>query len=208
LKQIGYIPIGDVKDLFSENLQETPILDKNCIYYSSSVDSKTGLKTYVLIYEFDPRSVVINFDDGTKKFKTFNIALPYVQFYLKISQDKNGNCIPLSDETYISCTKRPIKALSDQVFSLPMNNIYAEEGNICWGYNPIAKSKDPFVMARTMCNNFFTIPFNDDLVPDPSSIGGYAYWAAQTKANPMFILDANFVPHPAYDVLNILGRMR
>jgi hypothetical protein len=24
----------------------------------------------------------------------------------------------------------------------------------------------------------------------------------------MFILDANFVPHPAYDVLNILGRMR
>lgn len=185
-------PIGTITpDDFIEALQKrtsvnTGILPKDCLYMESKVITPDNTK-YLFIFEFEPKTIPYLFGKITK-----NIALPYVQFYIRC-EALNGKYI-VSDSR-ISCSNRPVFDNTTTTYSLPLHNIW-EDGRICWGRGgAITQQKDETIgqFARRVALNFFVMPATNELGPNwPTEFSNYDEWESLTKANPQFILKTKF----------------
>jgi hypothetical protein len=144
------------------------------------------------IYEITPRVVNIRYR-GRAGYVNFDLALPYVQFY--ITAEKNGDKYVFNIFS-VSCTKTPLKSLDDKIYQLPLNNTYPE-GRVCLGSMklPDAKMTDFNAFCRAVVNSYFTSDFNGDVNPTPvAGVSDYQMWQTATKKDPNFIIsEVNFV---------------
>jgi len=188
------------------------ILARDLIYYEQHQSSnKTVYKT---IYELTPRL-------GTIKFykDRYDLSLPYFQFYFSI---KILNKAILVD-SFASCSIKKLKALTDEVCAIPMNNV-GDTGYICWGSNSVDSAQlDWSSYGRSLCDQFLGSTFNDHIppyeVPPELAIGYnrhdnrthkklYENWAAITKTDPLIGLKLKYGKHPQRTAQGIVECLR
>lgn len=207
-------------EVFLDSIQsdkplESGILSKNLLYFNRKPisDSKIDVSA---IYQFDPTIISIKYEkDGV--VKNYNLGMPYLQFYCKLSIVNGKNTI--SPVAYLTCSKAPIADLTSMTYVLPMNNVRAD-GSICWGYNNTLKFQENtplFEMGRQAALAFFASTFNDHIPPtiitdldspnpNPNRMTFYDVWHAKTIENPLFMTRANL--NTCNTAKNILALLR
>jgi hypothetical protein len=187
-------PLGIINEAeFVEALAITPnftseFLHKNVLWYKKS--TLNNVVTYDVVYQFDPQIITIKRKVNEQEVNR-SISLPFVQFLYSFRMVENR---PVTNKSFISCSPKSVSSVTDQLYSVPLHNIYPD-GRICWGNgNSIDSAKmTPFEYGYKLSQRFFTSPFNTDLRPLPvSEITNYEDWENKTKANPSFIMSVGF----------------
>ena len=181
---------------------ESGMLCQNLLYFNRAQITESNIKIKA-VYQFDPAVIHLRYKDG-KNIKTYELAMPYIQFYCSLNKIAGKNALGLA--SYITCTKTRVENLSDSVYSLPLNNLSAN-GNICWGLNYALDVKEVpniFSMGRQAALTFFNSFFNNHLppyytpkelvpvLPNDEKLTFYDVWQRKTQEDPKFILSLPF----------------
>ncbi len=198
---------SDPKDIVSAIQNSMPLssglIPPECIYFERRhVHGETQHK---FLFQFQPGLKSIK-HTNVRITTVYNLAFPFLYFVIVIRETTQG-MIPHHEKCYLFCTNKPIESLDDKIFDLPINNLYQGEGRICWGDNPIkiSNNETPVQIARRICDYFFELNFNNDLMPDPvEGIVSYAGWQEESLKNPSFILNLKFKTNSCYKTLRKL----
>lgn len=146
------------------NIVKMGFSHENLKYYESQALTN-GDANHLIVLEYTPRMVPIRFKsmvDGKTVLTDYNLPMPYIQFYCIIKEIKDHRLVPNVD-SYITCTKTPVKTNNDFVYKLPMTNIHTN-GHICWGKDDVSVTDDNIIrLASKMLTSFFSLNFNNDL---------------------------------------------
>lgn len=199
LVPLGTIDSNEFIESFSDQKSITSgILNKNCIFYSRKVVSKEQTQ-HLFVFESNP--MIISMQDASRESHIYDIALPYVQGYICVSDfGPKGMSV---DRAYISCTQIPISHMSDKIYDLPVTNLY-EDSSICWGGGgdiQLKHNESISNFAFRAFNSFFTMQTNTDLNVRSRhrriSAGEWTMptWAHKTKTDPNFIMKCKLPTH-------------
>ncbi len=222
VKVKGYMEPEQLIKCLTANIPfNTGIIPRDTVYYQKISPPKGGA-THIFILELNPKVYHLNQQyrvkrpDGTygdKVYKTFKVALPYVQFVFIINEFQPG-LFTHQDIGNAFCTQKPIASLTDPLFALPLQNVTSSNGAICWGDAAVRQDKTDNLASyvRKSINNFFTAPFTDHYtVPWPKDLmapnlvqssqdmkynpePNFLEWERKTKDDPSFILKIPLTP--------------
>lgn len=215
IKVRGFLPNDEfLKELARDYAppMETGLMPRNTRYYRF-INQEKSIK-HIVVLEYQPAVVDLLFEkeippptpaDKVKmKTVTYSLAMPYIQGTFLIVE--SGGLMGIN-RSILSCTSAPLKNLNDKIYAVPLNNINASSGEICWGNNPIDQSKNdtPFTLAQQAMSMFFQAKFNKDYAPNwPENLADYDEWQKQSAENPEAILKTKFQPHGATSIAKII----
>lgn len=201
------IPEGiiDPESFFAGFVSDKPVntgfLAPNVRYYERLTNTKKNAVNHIFMFEFEPRmaSIIFHFredyqtDNGVHEEKNFDIALPYLQYFIALNEVQNK--LVINYDGYLTCTNKSVTSLADSLFQLPINNIDVY-GHICWGTSKAITHKpgeSPSQLAYRACQTFFTTPFNNHLPPRAIvEWPNYETWATKSKADPGIALKTKY----------------
>ena len=139
----------------------TPVLPTGCKVYSVN----PAQQVVRIMMERVPKMTTVTFIRNK-----YLIALPFIQFYMTFT---TGGLKPAFLELHLSCTKVPVKDLTDPIYILPLPNQFSRgDANTCTGGISLRGSTIP-ELASDMLNQYFGAPFNNDLNMDyPAPLNG------------------------------------
>ena len=129
------------------------------------------------------------------------LSWPHTQWYVK----HIGTAIT---DLYVTCTKTPIKELSDKVFILPMPNIFDYgNGGVCLGNLVVPESITFAQRVQCLLESVMQSLWNSDLPAnlEPVGLESLAAWAERSKEDPQLGLTLNYQPHRAGTFENLMA---
>jgi len=132
----------------------SPILPSNTILYKRR--NKQSMIYHSIMIELPPKIHHIRFYD-----KSFNIAYPYLYFYIQISESIGGQFAII--DAHVGSRASPLQYTSDILYIPWIPNV-GGGGRVCWGTATTKiKGKSIREACQDLINNFFNSRFNDDL---------------------------------------------
>lgn len=194
VKPIGILELEHLSEVFSKKLpSKTGFMPSSCFNLETVFGIKSGKEFYLSCHQFNPCVLELKFQVTASAYKYFTIGLPYVQFFI-IVQRYQGKYSRL-DNSYVSCTNKPIRSLNDTLYQLPLHNIYRDHLKICFGRQemPSNHNLSPAVYTEQICQDFLSSTFNSDLTPHAvTGCETYEEWAQNTSKNPNFALQVKY----------------
>lgn len=134
---------------------ESGMLPRNCIYFC-----KRGGR-FVYVIEVLAQLVNVRTRNREGQEHQYRIHIPFTQFYV------TGNPVTKAiGNIYLTATKRPLRSLSEPVFTAPYPNIHSNgRDRLCTGSMNVPAELELEAKVNVICSEFFTAAFNNDLTP-------------------------------------------
>lgn len=179
----------------SQSSISTGLMPRDCIFHFRAPADGNGKVRSVYVLEKEPKIIQITFKKGGRgsdsQIKRYRISLPFCLFFIPVIQG-------IAQELYVCCSKKKIVTVNDEVFVLPLPNMYdGGHGQLCTGGSggmKMPKGKPLHIGLNSLVKDFFTSEFNRDLsfeLPgifanvDPNNNPDFTKWEELTKENPL-----------------------
>ena len=183
----------------------TAILPIGCKAMAST--PKNG--SYVYVIERQPGITSFSFHKEKGRAETvaeYAISLPFIQFYVKLRACPMGYAF---SGLYLSCTKKPIMDMKDDIFVLPIPNVFSGgERKVCTGAIEVSMG-NPARICEELIATFFAAPSNLDLSMDyPLALckTGKGHeeclkeWQRLSEDNPLFGISADGIKDKSFSL--------
>jgi len=184
-----------LKDFMGEYLKDLPVctglLPSGLVFYAST------RKTKWHIFELTPRVIDINYSghgQGPSSVHTISLPFMFMSVVMVDNMIQEGG-------VRICCTHKRLESLDDQIYRIPLPNIYdSGQGYVCLGSMTIDPNTPDIQKARAVFDTFFLSNFNDDLsIGWPEEFTTIAGWEALTRKNSMVGLTLKYQPYFSTD---------